>query len=205
MGSRVVDISCPGCGGPWSTNQANCQYCGRPVIINSMSDVIAMDARNLKAHSRVFQDALDLGSDDPSIHSSLGICFLKLGLRTKALAHFEDAMLADIENSETYFFAAIAVLDGKKPFLAPLSTIRIAEEYLTAAQRLEDRGIYSYFVGYLRFDYYERKSLDVEPGYQFFLGSAIQKNVTNLDIQNLFELLGVDRATASIPTQVAQL
>jgi hypothetical protein len=205
VGSRVVDISCPGCGGPWSTDQAYCQYCGRPVIINSMSDVIAMDARNLKAHTRVFQDALDLGSEDPSIHSSLGMCFLKLGLRSKALAHFEDAMLADIENSETYFFAAIAVLDGKKPFLAPLSAIRTAEEYLTAAQRLEDRGIYSYFVGYLRFDYYERKSLNVEPGYQHFLDAAIRENVTNLDIQNLFELLGVARTAASIPTQVAQL
>jgi tetratricopeptide (TPR) repeat protein len=203
VGSRVVDVRCPGCGSPWSTSEAYCKYCGRQVIINSMSDLISMDARTLKAHTRVFEDALDLGSDDPSIHSSLGMCFLKLGLRSKALEHFEKAMVDDIENSETYFFAAIAELDGKKPFLATLSMVRTAEEYLTAALRLEDRGIYSYFFAYLRFDYYERKSLNCQPGYETFLDDAFRNNVTNLDIQNLFELLGVDRTTVAIPTQVA--
>jgi len=168
-----------------------------------MSDLISLEARDLKKHIRTYEDALDEGADDPSVHAALGMCLLKLGLRDKALAHFEEALLDDIENSEPYFYAAVAALGGKKPFLAPLSAIRRAEEYLTAALRLEERGVYSYLCGYLRFDYYERKSLNVDPSYRYFLEQAVLRGVTDLDIQTLFELLDVDPASVSIPTRVS--
>lgn len=203
VAARVVDVRCPGCGSAWSTNQQFCQYCGRQVLISSMSDLISLEARDLKKHVRTYEDALDEGADDPSVHAALGMCLLKLGLRDKALSHFEDALLDDIENSEPYFYAAVASLGGKKPFLVPLAGIRRAEEYLTAALRLEERGIYAYLYGYIRFDYYERKSLNVEPSYQNYLQQAVLRGVTDLDIQTLFELLEIDPSSASIPTSVS--
>ena len=168
-----------------------------------MSDLISLQARDLKKHVRTYEDALDEGADDPSVHAALGMCFLKLGLLDKALAHFQDALLEDIENSEPYFYAAVASLSGKKPFLVPLASIRRAEQYLTAALRLEERGIYAYLYGYIRFDYYERKSLNVEPSYRHFLDQAVLRGVTDLDIQSLFELLAIDPASVSIPTRVS--
>ncbi len=203
MAVRVVDVRCPGCGSAWSTSQQFCQYCGRQVLISSMSDLISLEARDLKKHVRTYEEALDEGADDPSVHAALGMCLLKLGLRDKALTQFADALLDDVENSEPYFYAAVASLGGKKPFLAPLGAIRRAEEYLIAALRLQERGIYSYLFGYIRFDYYERKSLNVEPSHQYFLDQAVLRGVTDLDIQTLFELLDVDPASVSIPIHLS--
>lgn len=203
MVTRVVDVRCPGCGSAWSTNQQFCQYCGRQVLITSMSGLISLEARDLKKHVRTYEDALDEGADDPGVHMSLGMCLLKLGLRDKALSHFEEALLDDIENSDTYFYAAVASLRGKKPFLVPLADVRRAEEYLTAALRLEERGIYFYLYGYIRFDYYERKSLNVEPSFEYFLTQSVACGVTDLDIQSLFELLEINPDSASIPTRVS--
>ncbi|WP_307454603.1 hypothetical protein [Microbacterium sp. SORGH_AS_0344] len=203
MALRAVDVRCPGCGNAWCTDQRFCQYCGRQVLISSMSDLISVEARELKKHVRAYEDALEEGSDDPRVHAALGMCVLKLGLRDNALSHFEEALLDDIENSELYFYAAVASLGGKKPFLVPLAGIRRAEEYLTAALRLEERGIYAYLYGYIRFDYYERKSLNVEPSYQHYLQQAVFRGVTDLDIRMLFELLEIDPTSASIPTSVS--
>lgn len=203
MAVRVVDVRCPGCGSAWSTDQQFCRYCGRQVLITSMPDLISLEVRDLKKHVRTYEDALDEGADSPSVHAALGMCLLKLGLRDKALSHFEDALLGDVENSETYFYAAVASLRGKKPFLVPLADVRRAEKYLTAALRLEERGIYFYLYGYIRFDYYERKSLNVEPGFQYFLAQSVARGVTDLDIQSLFELLEIDPGSVSIPTRVS--
>lgn len=203
MGARAVDVRCPGCGSAWNTHQRFCQYCGRQVLISSMSDLISLDARDLKKHAHTYQEALDEGADDPSLHAALGMCLLKLGLRDRALSHFEDAVLDDIENSEPYFYAAVALLSGKKPFLVPLARIRRAEEYLSAALRLEERGVYAYLYGYIRFDYYERKSLNVEPPSQHYIQLAVSRGVTDLDIRTLFELLEIDPTSASIPTSVS--
>jgi tetratricopeptide (TPR) repeat protein len=169
-----------------------------------MSDLIALDARALRNYKRSFENALDEGANGPSLQMALGMCLLKLGLYGKALDHFEAAVIDDVENSEAYFYAAVASLAGKKPFLAPLAVVRSAEEYLNAALRLEDRGIYFYLLGYLRFDYYERKSLNVTPPYAYFLEKSLRQGVTDLDIRNLFELLEVDIDSVSIPTSVSR-
>lgn len=203
MISRAVNVRCPGCGNPWSTDERRCRYCGRQVLISSMSDLIALEARDLRKYTRSFEDALDEGAESAGLHLALGLCLLKLGLRGKALNHFGDAQLENVENSEAYFYAAVASLGGKKPFLASLVAIRTAEEYLTAALRLEDRGIYSYFLGYLRFDYYERKCLNIEPSYKHFLVQAFRQGVTDLDIRCLFELLEVDMNSVLIPTSMS--
>ncbi|MCW2695098.1 MAG: hypothetical protein JWR62_183 [Modestobacter sp.] len=173
---------------------ASCRYCGRQVIISSLSGLRDLLPGDLKSHVRTYQDALAQEPSNPGVALSLGMCFLGLGLYDQALQRFETAIDDDLERSETYFYAAIAMLRGKKAFLAPLATIRASEAYLEAALKLEDRGIYSYFLAYLRYDYYERKSLNCSPSWAALLQQAIAHHVTGEDVRLLFELLRVDPA-----------
>ncbi|GAB3346386.1 tetratricopeptide repeat protein [Modestobacter lapidis] len=173
---------------------ASCQYCGRQVIISSLSSLRDLLPGDLKAHVRTYQDALAEQPRDPGIALSLGMCYLGLGLYDQAQQRFEAAIDDDLERSETYFYAAITLLRGKKAFLTPLATIRAAEAYIEAALKLEDRGIYSYFFAYLRYDYYERKSLNCSPSWADLLQQAIAQHVTDEDVRLLFDLLRVNPA-----------
>jgi tetratricopeptide (TPR) repeat protein len=174
---------------------SSCRYCGRQVIVSSMSGLADLLPGDLKAHVRTYHEAMRSEPRNPGIALSLGMCYLRLGLYDQALQRFEAAIDDDLENSETYFYAAVTLLCGKKAFLAPLATIRAAEAYIDTALRLEERGVYSYLLAYLRYDYYERKSLNCSPSWTVLLQQAVAHHVTNEDVRLLFELLRVDPST----------
>lgn len=75
------------------------------------------------------------------------------------LKTFQLAMNQDAHNPDVYYVSAVATLNGHKAFLAPLSRIREVERLVQAAISLEERGIFHYFLAYVRYDYDERKSL----------------------------------------------
>lgn len=204
MPTTAVNVQCPGCGEPWATSDRHCQYCGRPVLINSMSEMLAMDARSAKALRSTYEEALGKGADNPELYAALGMAFLRLGLPDRALRHFEDASDREVDNSEVYFYTAVALLAGKRPFRTPISTIREAERYLTAAMRLERRGIYSYLHAYICKDFYERKFLKVPLPAAHHLERAVIEGVTDFDIQGMFELLEIDSSTVPLPTRVTR-
>ena len=58
---------------------------------------------------------------------------------------------------------------------------------------IEPRGIYYYFIAYIKYDYFKRKYLNVSPDYTQMLATARQAGVTETDITQLFELLGTQR------------
>ena len=174
------------------------------MLVTSMSGLVAFGLGDLNAHVKTLREALGAGAEDPRLHATLGMCLLRLGFPERALSHFEKAIEDDFEDSECYFHAAIASLGGKKAFLAPLAAIRTAERYLDVALQLDQRGIYAYFYGYLRFDYYERKSLNAQPGFAFYLDEARRLGSTELDIAALADLLRVDPASVVIPANLAR-
>ena len=159
MGFRVVEVSCPGCGAPWSTAQRTCEYCGRPVVVTSLSDLSGLTAADLRKASRSLGAAVDGGADDPLVWLALGATFLKLGQYDRAGTQFGAVIDEAPGESEAYFYAAIAELEGKKPFLQVLPKIKKVESLLDAAMQLEPRGIYWLLRGYIVSDYYERKGL----------------------------------------------
>lgn len=196
MVATVVNVQCPGCGSPWTTSDTFCAYCGRQVLINSMSDMLAMDPRAAAALQRTYEDALDKGSDTTEIRSALGMAFLRLGIPDRALRHFEAAADGRADNSEVYFYTAVALLSGRRPFRSQMRTIREAERYLSAALKLEDRGIYRYLQGYICKDFYERKFLKTPFSSKHHLQQAATTGATRLDVDNLFELLDIDPSGA---------
>jgi tetratricopeptide (TPR) repeat protein len=129
---------------------------------------------------------------DPGQHLAAGIEHLRLGLHAKALEHFRQAMNAGAQSPDLCYLSAVARLDGRKAFLASLSRIREAEELIRAAVMLQDRGVFHYFLAYLGFDYYARRSLNAPTPWPASLARAWNKGVTQEEIDSLFKLLSVN-------------
>jgi hypothetical protein len=129
---------------------------------------------------------------DPGQHFKAGVDHLWLGLHAKALEDFRLAMNAGAQSPDLYYLSAVAALDGRKAFLASLARIREAEDLIHAALRLEDRGVFHYFLAYLGFDYYERKSLKAPTPWPASLARAWSLGVTQEEIDSLFQLLSVN-------------
>ena len=118
---------------------------------------------------------------------------MKLGMYDEAYEAFSEEIRNDFNDSEAYFCAAAAILRGKKPFLTSRAAIDRAENMLRSACAAETRGIYLYFLAYIRYDYYERKRLNVSPSYREYLEAANSVGVSEDDIDLLFKMLTVER------------
>jgi tetratricopeptide (TPR) repeat protein len=196
--AEVLELECPGCGRPLSTDMRECPACHRPVVISSLSGMGGLSTLEINKYANAYQKALTADPNNKQVNGALAMCFLKLKLYDKALAAFDKAIIDNFENSEVYFWAAVALLRGKKAFVTPRPDINKAEEYLNAAIMIEPKGIYYYLFAYIRYDFHARKFLRCQPNYQELLQEAVNNGVTPADIDQLFSTLGVE-----IPPQIA--
>jgi len=192
MAYQVIDLNCPGCGGGVSTGQKQCNFCGRPVVITSFNDIQSFSPLDLNKYANNYRKALADNPDNDALNMSVAMCYLKLKLYDKALPAFEKAIEDNFDNSETFFYTAASLLKGKKAFVAPRADINKIVEYLNAAIMIEPRGIYHYFLAYIKYDYFERKSLNITPNWEETFQTAIQAGLPQADVTQLFELLQVE-------------
>ena len=189
---ETVALNCPGCQAPISQDMKNCPYCGRPVIITSFNDVNKLSNLDLNKYQLSISKNIALGKGNTENNEvSLGFIFLKLKLYQKANEHFAKAMETCFDNSELYMAAAVSALEGKKAYLTLRPKIDEAERYLNIALEIEPRGIYYYFLAYLRYDYFCRKGFKVSPNYVEYLNKAKSVGVSYTDVNTLFGMLGV--------------
>lgn len=193
MAHQVIEISCPGCGARVSTGQKECEWCHNPVIISTFNSVYNMPMPQVNKYAGAYRKALAENPDDQELNNSVAMCYLKLKLYDKALPAFEKAMEDNFDNSETFFYAAICLLGGKKAFLHQRPTIDKIIEYINAAIMIEPRGIYYYFLAYIRYDYFKRKFLNISPDYAATLKMAREIEYSQYDTEQLFAILGVER------------
>ena len=194
---QVIDLNCSGCGGALTPDMVECKYCGKAIVISSFNSLSLLNPLQLKNAAKAFEkgDCVSAVSgdsqDESNVSFALACCYLKLGLYDKAVEKFDTAIDEEYSNSEVYFYAAAALLKGKKAFLAPMACIKKIIEYIEAATMLEDRGIYHYFLAYIKYDFYARKYLKVSPSWQEELAIAHNLGVSASDISELFKILNV--------------
>lgn len=195
MSYSVIELNCPGCGARVSTGQNECEWCHKPVLISTFNSVWSMPMPEVNKYVKAYSDALSENPDNQELNNSAAMCYLKRKLYDKALPAFEKAMEDNFDNSETFFYAAICLLKGKKPFLHQRPTIDKIEEYINAATMIEPRGIYYYFLAYIKYDYFKRKFLNISPDFQETLDVAKSCGYSEFDTEQLFLILGVDKPT----------
>ena len=193
----MIDLKCSGCGFALSPANVECPRCGNAIAITSFNSVYAQELPTLSKVSRMLDKDLRDGSTpelNSNIKFALGGCYLKLKLYDKALQRFEEAIEENFDNPEAPFYAAVSLLKGKKAFLTPIANIKKAIEYVNAALMVEDRGVFHYFLAYIKYDFYARKYLRISPDWREELGLALATtNLSPMDCDMLFDILSVER------------
>lgn len=190
--TEIVELECPGCGRPLTTDVKECPACHRPVVISSFNSVYSMTAEEVNKYANSFNKALQNNPDNKILNASIAMCYLKLKLYDKALPAFEKAIEDNFDNSEAYFYAAVCLLKGKKAFLAQREEIDKIEKFIGAAITVEPRGVYYLLWAYIKCDYYERKYLKTNPNYKEMLAKAIENGCTQDEEDILFSILDVE-------------
>ncbi len=193
MAHQIVELECPGCGVPITTSTRQCPQCFREIVISTFNSVNSMSPLDINKQANAYRKAMVNHPDDKTLNMSIAFCYLKLKLYDKALPCFEKAIEDNFDNSEVYFYAAIALLKGKKAYLTPRPIIDQIEEYLQAAIMIEPKGIYYYFWSYIRYDHHYRKSYMMSPNYRDLLGQAQQAGLSQTDVEELYSILEVQR------------
>jgi len=161
-------------------------------MISSFSSLSKIGRKDLNKYVNVYSNALNNSPKDPSLNQSLGICFMSLGIYDKALASFEKLVETNPEGSFGYYAVAICLLNGKSAFLCKKKEVDKAIEYLNAAIVIEELGICHYLMAYIKYDYYKRKYLKIEPDYEYHLNAARSVGVSEEDVYDLFSILRVE-------------
>lgn len=193
MAQQVVELNCPGCGARVSTGQQVCEWCRKPVVITTFNSVYGMTMPEVNKYAGAYRKALAENPDNGLINKSIAMCYLKLRMLDKALPAFEKAIEENFDDSESYFYAACCTLGGKKAFLNQRPAIDQALEYINAALMIEPRGIYYYFMAYIKYDYFERKHFRTSPNYVDCLLMARDAGLSETDVQMLYSVLNVPR------------
>ena len=193
MSHQVIDMVCPGCGAPVTTNDTICEYCFHPIIISTFHSIYDMSTSEVNKYASTYRKVLESNPNNAILNYSIGLCYLKLKLYDKANKAFEKAIEENLDNAEAYFYAAISLLKGKRAFLAKRSEIDKIEEYIQAALFIELKGIYHYFLAYIKYDHFSRKNYKTSPTYQEALCMAKKAGVSSYDIEQFYSILGVER------------
>ena len=192
MASHIVEINCPGCGAPVAANQETCEYCHAPVYITSFNSISDMNMLQANKYVSSYRKNLAEDPDSTAINTSIAFCYLKLKMYDEAYNAFSKAIVDNFDNSETYFYAAVSLLKGKKAFLHARPEIDKMIELINAAIMIENRGIYYYFLAYIKQDYFKRKFLNTTPDYKECLKQAQLRGCSKGDIDHFYSVAGVD-------------
>lgn len=193
MSSQIVELECPGCGAAISTQTKKCPYCQRQIVITTFNSINGLSPLELNKQVSVYKKGIVKNPDHIELNMSVAVCYLKLKLYDKAIPAFEKALENNFDYSEAYFYAAAALLKGKDPYLASRTVIAKIEEYINAAIMIEPKGIYSYFWAYIRYAHHYKKLYNAVPDYAALLSEAKEKGYSDVDADELFQLLGVSR------------
>jgi tetratricopeptide (TPR) repeat protein len=152
----------------------------------------SMSPLELNKYANAYRKELVNNPDNKDFNTSIAFCYLKLKLYDKAFPAFEKAMEDNFDNAETFFYAAVSLLKGKKAFVAPRADIDKALEYTNAALMIDPKGIYYYFLAYIKYDYFERKYLNIAPKWEDDFVTALEAGVSHDEVIQLYEILQVE-------------
>lgn len=196
MAYQTVFLECPGCGARIRPEQTECDFCHGPIIVSSFNTVDSIPAPRLSRYAKAYESKAGELPGDGQVSLGLGLIYLKLSQYEKAMSAFDAAITEDFNNSEAYFYAAVSTMKGRKPFVLMRPEIDKVVTYLNDAVMLEPRGIYYYFLAYIKYDYFSRKFLRNPPDYRELLATAKRFGYSPYDVRQLFDMLKQDRPAA---------
>ena len=192
MSPVVIDLNCPTCGAAIPAGAKECEYCGRPLVIQNVTTILDLDDVQIKRYTNTYKKLLDEDPSNPEIWKAIGITQLKLGLYPAADKSFTQAAEFCFDDGDIHFYLAITKLGGKRPAFVKRNELDLALQELEAASGIEEKGIYEYLAAVITFDYFARKGFNIRPNYSEHMDSAKQRGYSESDVLALNELMKVD-------------
>ncbi len=185
---NIEIYKCPNCGANIDLSKEICDYCGVHYKIKTYQQLNGIDSGFINKIATLYSNK------DNIVDSNLcaGLCYLKLKQYPLALLKFEKAIEHNTLNDESYYYKALAILQGRKPFLLNRTNIENAENCIKSAIAIKNTAKYFFLWAIIRYDYYYRKAYNVSPDYKDLFDNAISLNLRAEDVKEIYEILGFE-------------
>ncbi len=195
--SEGTSIRCPNCGYP-DTYQLpvegrKCKSCKSVLIPKEYKEAESVHPVIRSKYISELSALIAQKPDVADIPMALGLFYLANKGYQFAIPQFRKAIELDPMSSDAYFYLAVSLLEGKKPFLQQTATIKDIVEQLGLAESIEPKPIYFYFHAYIAFDFYSRKFIKTSPGHIELKNQAISLGLSTADVNELFNMLKVSK------------
>lgn len=186
---EVISIKCPNCGASITTQTKKCEYCDNEILIQNFKSLTSMPLPIVNKHIASYKNAVAEHPDNIDANLAIGLCFLKLKKYDQALEALERAQADNFENAAPFYYAAVARLKGRKPFLCNRTEINQIETDINAAMSIEPSADQYYLLSYIGRDYFKRKCLKHEPAWEELMEEAVNNGLTPADVEEIHAML----------------
>ena len=170
---EIISMKCPSCGASITTQTKQCDYCQSDILVKSFKNLAAMPLPQVNKYMAAYQSASAEHPDNNDVNASVGLCFLRLKKYDLALNYLEKAQADNFEDATPFFYAAVARLEGRKPFLLNRQEIDQIMTDIEAAMSIEPKAEQYYFMSYIKRDYFKRKFLNTTPSWEEYMQEAL--------------------------------
>ena len=186
---EVISIKCPNCGASITTQTKKCEYCQSDVMVKSFHALSNMPLPQVNKYMASYRAAAVEHPNNNDVNTSIGMCFLKLKKYDQAIEAFEKAQADNFEDATPFFYAAVARLKGRKPFLCSRPEIDAMETDVNAALSINPTAEQYYFLSYIR-DYFKRKFLKHSPAWEDLMTEAVNNGLSPADVEEFHAMTG---------------
>lgn len=164
MGEDIKVLQCPQCGATAKLNINKCEYCGSEFIVTNLAYLDKFDKTGINKYINHYKQLLKVTPDNGEYNCAMGICYLDLKLFDLATKYFAIAIEQMPDNSDAYYYYAIALLKGRRPKILTLKEIEKIESYLSAATQIDsNKSKYFYLLALIKYDFYIANGLRINP------------------------------------------
>lgn len=187
---EIISMKCPSCGASITTQTKQCDYCQSDILVKSFKNLAAMPLPQVNKYMAAYQSASAEHPDNNDVNASVGLCFLRLKKYDQALNYLEKAQADNFEDATPFFYAAVARLKGRKPFLLNRQDIDQIMTDLEAAMSIEPKAEQYYFMSYIKRDYFKRKFLNTTPSWEEYMQEAVDNGLSAADVEEFHAMVG---------------
>jgi len=187
---EIISMKCPSCGASITTQTKQCDYCQSDILVKSFKNLAAMPLPQVNKYMAAYQSASAEHPDNNDVNAAVGLCFLRLKKYDQALNYLEKAQADNFEDATPFFYAAVARLKGRKPFLLNRQEIDQIMTDLEAAMSIEPKAEQYYFMSYIKRDYFKRKFLNTTPSWEEYMQEAVDNGLSAADVEEFHAMVG---------------
>lgn len=181
---KICTYECPNCSAPVSITDKICNHCFSHIYIQKVKDIDKLSNSDLSKHISIYKKNLNQSFDVNTLQS-LGICHYKNKMYNLALESFEKIITIEPENINAYYYSALSLLNGKRPYMQTFNCIKKVVLLLEAAISIKPEGRLYYFLYMIQVDFFDKKHLHTRYKMNDLKNMAIANAITNDEIEEL--------------------